>query len=209
MSLQPGFVDLHRVHPFPDSLIKEWPSWPSLRASRPHSFIIFLEGGLGWSPIARVQRGSSETARCTSTGDHLVCPLTLLLRARVPGAQDQCGCSSHLFFVRVLRARRAPGRSPSPARVPLHYFIFKGSLVDPRLRASNEHIPIVRVPRAGGRPGYPIPFPSSPARQSNAQTLSSRRRLGPSRNIRSAHGSHAQGGSAPETGSAPSRLSAS
>ncbi|MDP1946976.1 MAG: hypothetical protein Q8L77_05690, partial [Nitrospirota bacterium] len=31
----------------------------------------------------------------------------------------------------------------------------KGGLVDPRLRALNEHIPIVRVPRAGGRPGYP------------------------------------------------------
>ncbi|MEP6889864.1 MAG: hypothetical protein ABI955_04110, partial [Nitrospirota bacterium] len=36
---------------------------------------------------------------------------------------------------------------------------FKGSLVDPRLRASNEHILIVRVPRAGGRPGCPVsPF---------------------------------------------------
>jgi len=30
-------------------------------------------------------------------------------------------------------------------------FFVKGNLVDPRLRASNEHIPIVRVPRAGGR----------------------------------------------------------
>jgi len=29
-------------------------------------------------------------------------------------------------------------------------------MVDPRLRASNEHIPIVRVPRAGGRPGCPF-----------------------------------------------------
>jgi hypothetical protein len=38
------------------------------------------------------------------------------------------------------------------------YFIFKGSLVDPRLRASNEHILIVRVPRAGGRPGYLAPL---------------------------------------------------
>src|SRR5262245_24757498 len=36
--------------------------------------------------------------------------------------------------------------------------LLKGSLVDPRLRASNEHILIVRVPRAGGRPGYPAPF---------------------------------------------------
>ncbi|MGH7180381.1 MAG: cation-transporting P-type ATPase [Nitrospiraceae bacterium] len=33
----------------------------------------------------------------------------------------------------------------------------KGGVVDPRLRASNEHIPIVRVPRAGGRLGYPSP----------------------------------------------------
>ena len=33
----------------------------------------------------------------------------------------------------------------------------QGGLVDPRLRASNEHIPIVRVPRAGGRPGHPAP----------------------------------------------------
>ena len=34
----------------------------------------------------------------------------------------------------------------------------KGGLVDPQLRASNEHIPIVRVPRARGRPGCPVPF---------------------------------------------------
>ncbi|MGH7182953.1 MAG: hypothetical protein ACREJN_13370 [Nitrospiraceae bacterium] len=33
----------------------------------------------------------------------------------------------------------------------------EGGLVDPQLRASDEHIPIVRVPRAGGRPGYPFP----------------------------------------------------
>jgi len=34
-----------------------------------------------------------------------------LLRARVPGAQDQRGCPSIPFIVRVLRAKRAPGRS--------------------------------------------------------------------------------------------------
>ncbi len=44
---------------------------------------------------------------------------------------------------------------PNRARHPNFHFIFKGSLVDPRSRTSNEHIPIVRVPRAGGRPGYP------------------------------------------------------
>ena len=107
----------------------------------PHSFIVFLEGGLAWSPTARVQRGSSETARCTSTGDHLVCPLMLLLRARVPGAQDQRGCPSHPSD----RARSASKKGTWPLPTPLlcasyllHHFIFKASLVNPRLRASNE-----------------------------------------------------------------------
>jgi hypothetical protein len=46
-----------------------------------------------------------------------------------------------------------------PARVfPILNFLFQGRLVDSRLRASNEHILIVRVPRAGERPGYPTPF---------------------------------------------------
>ncbi|MEO5631258.1 MAG: hypothetical protein ABIQ24_05225, partial [Nitrospiraceae bacterium] len=47
--------------------------------------------------------------------------------------------------------------SPTAHVLPIPYFIFKGSLVDPRVRASNEHIPIVRLPRAGGRPGCPAP----------------------------------------------------
>ncbi len=50
------------------------------------------------------------------------------------------------------------------ARVfPIPRFLFKGSLVDPRMRPLNEHIPIVRVPRAGGRLGYPS-HPSETAR---------------------------------------------
>ena len=50
---------------------------------------------------------------------------------------------------------------PNARIFPIPYFTFKGSLVDPRLRASNEHILIVRVPRAGGAPGYPTPFSTS------------------------------------------------
>ena len=42
---------------------------------------------------------------------------------------------------------------PHSESFPFSYFPLKGNLVDPRLRASNEHILIVRVPRAGGRPG--------------------------------------------------------
>ena len=37
-----------------------------------------------------------------------------ILIVRVPGARDQHGCHSTPFIVRVLRARRAPGRSPPP-----------------------------------------------------------------------------------------------
>jgi hypothetical protein len=40
------------------------------------------------------------------------------------------------------------GRSSTARDRSIPYFIFKGGLVDPRLRASNEHILIVRVPRA-------------------------------------------------------------
>jgi hypothetical protein len=60
--------------------------------------------------------------------------------------------------------------NPNCVQYPNPNFIFKGSLVDPRLRASNEHILIVRVPRAGGRPGYPAPF-QHPARHSTLFSL--------------------------------------
>jgi hypothetical protein len=49
-------------------------------------------------------------------------------------------------------ARMSP---PLRAFFQFPQYLFKGSLVDPRLRASNEHILIVRVPRAGGRLGCP------------------------------------------------------
>jgi hypothetical protein len=79
-----------------------------------------LCGALDISITAHVQRGSSETARCTSTGDPLARPL--------------CPVQAHSLISS------------------------KGSLVDPLVRASNEHILIVRVPRAGGRPGCPSPL---------------------------------------------------
>jgi len=41
--------------------------------------------------------------------------------------------------------------SPPTARLSLFHLSIRGGLVDPQVRASNEHIPIVRVPRAGGR----------------------------------------------------------
>jgi hypothetical protein len=55
---------------------------------------------------------------------------------------------------------------PTERVFPIPHFIFKGGLVDPRMRASNEHILIVRVPRAGGRPGYPTSLFQHPVKQS-------------------------------------------
>ena len=57
---------------------------------------------------------------------------------------------------------RSASTGDQQATLPSHLssltYLFGGSLVDPRLRASNEHILIVRVPRAGGRPGCPLPL---------------------------------------------------
>jgi hypothetical protein len=61
--------------------------------------------------------------------------------------------------------------SSTARNFPIPHFVFKGSLVDPRLRASNEHILIVRVPRAGGRPGYPS-HPSEAARCASTEDRS-------------------------------------
>jgi hypothetical protein len=76
-------------------------------------------GSQSSTSLSRVAWSILECARRTST--FLSCAfreqeddqaaLPILLRARAPGAQDQCGCPSILFIVRVLRARRAPGRS--------------------------------------------------------------------------------------------------
>jgi hypothetical protein len=60
------------LHPYPARRLV----WSPLRASSDRCFPIFSpEGGLDWSPTARIQRGESATARCTSIGDHLACPL--------------------------------------------------------------------------------------------------------------------------------------
>jgi len=47
---------------------------------------------------------------------------------------------------------------PAPSQA-IRRFPEERGLVDPRLRASNEHLPSVRVPRAGGQPGHtPLPL---------------------------------------------------
>ena len=55
------------------------------------------EGGLNWSPTARVQRGESPTARCASTGDRSGLPSLILLDLHLHG-QDGCD------FLKQLRA---------------------------------------------------------------------------------------------------------
>ena len=84
--------------------------------------------------IAPVERGPSEGARSGRTRPTWV--------------------SFPSFYHRASASRKdrltTPFSSPS-----LPTSLHEGGLVDPQLRASNEHILIVRVPRARGRPGRP------------------------------------------------------
>jgi len=85
-----------------------------------------------------------------------------LLRPRVARAQEINRPPSHPSD-RVASASKKDGLAvPLPSFRACSLHASKGGLVDPRMRASNEHILIVRVPRAGGRPGSPSPPPPSP-----------------------------------------------
>jgi hypothetical protein len=67
----------------------------------------------------------------------------------------------------LLRPRVARAQKIIRLHPLLPYFIFKSSLIDPRLRVSNEHIPIVRVARAqetNRLPSSPLPVVFSPPR---------------------------------------------
>ena len=105
MSFQLGF-DPYRAHPSPDSLHKEWPGWPSLRALRNHVPMMFLPSLLvisqGWGLIDLPLRASNEG----------------FLKPRVARAQKII--SLHPFFCAsdpsLLHFQGRPGRS-SIARV--------------------------------------------------------------------------------------------
>ena len=91
-------------------------------------------GALATSGLADPRlRATLLTRPPNSTPRRAMSPGELILIPRFP-QKEWADCSSLRAFIQ---------------------FIFKGSLVDPRMRASNEHILIVRVPRAGGRLGCP------------------------------------------------------
>ena len=72
------------------------PTLPALRQPHPSlSLQARLLLSLGMAPVLVPLRPSSEH----------------ILIVRAPGARDQHGCHSTPFIVRVLRAKRAPGRS--------------------------------------------------------------------------------------------------
>jgi hypothetical protein len=119
------------------SFLEGHPCWSTcgrrtrLQMNTPSLLVISSGMGADRSSTARVQRGESATARCASTEDH-----------QAPSRPLFCEQEGHLT---------APSLSlPAALAYPI-----KGGLVDPLLRALNEHIHIVRVPRAGGRPGCP------------------------------------------------------
>ena len=60
------------------------------------------------------------------------------------------------FLTSCTKVARLVSHCARPESLPMP---LKDSLVDPQVRASNEHLLSVRVPRAGGRPGCPLPPP--------------------------------------------------
>ena len=132
------------------------------RIERPSSFSMILPSLLllSWKGThvdlsAPVERGPSQSARSGSTG-----PTWVSFQSLSPCAF--CEQEGHLAAPYPLipsslapRSSGWPDWSPTARDQKISLCSLKGSLVDPRLRASNEHIPIVRVPRAGGRLGCP------------------------------------------------------
>jgi hypothetical protein len=107
-------------------------------------------------PLARrdvhePEQGESATARCASTEDHQ--PSSPLLF---------CEQEGHLLL-------------PIPVFLLFPTSpLLEGGLVDPRLRASNEHIPIVRVPRAredNRHPHFIPPLPIPPGESPDCPSL--------------------------------------
>ena len=95
----------------------------------------------------------------------LIHPIQPTLRAKTRLTQAKQQMSDYLLVFKWVA-----GVIPTARVFSIPYFVFKGSLVDSRLRASNEHILIVRVPRAGGRPGCPS-YPSEGARSASTETM--------------------------------------
>jgi len=88
--------------------------------------------------------------------------IDLLLRATFSPAHPLARRDVPLARARAFRGRALREHRRSSGHPPLFFqsflsISFGGGLVDPLLRASNEHILIVRVPRARGRPGCPLP----------------------------------------------------
>jgi hypothetical protein len=73
--------------------------------------------------------------------------------------------ATHLHYTIIARGEEAEPHLRTLSQSA--HLIFGSSLVDPRLRASNEHIHIVRVPQAGGRQAAPPILPEAARCASN------------------------------------------
>jgi hypothetical protein len=82
-----------------------------------------------------------------------------LLRARVPGAQDQHGYPLPILFtVRVLRARRAPGRFILPSFLVYFSPSQDGSDESPTARVQRGESATARCASTGDSPSHPSSF---------------------------------------------------
>ncbi len=109
---------------------------------------------------ARIERAHSLRARSasrrTTRSPSLLLQLSYFSLQRAACLVFHCARPTRAFSGRALREHRRPTGCPLALLPNSVTYSPQGGLVDPQMRASNEHLPSVRVPRAGGRPGYPV-----------------------------------------------------
>jgi hypothetical protein len=132
--------------------------WEHKCSFQDHSLSLPWKGThVGLSAV--VERGPSQGARSASTGPTWVTfqesPISHTSLKR--SAQVALYCAHRTSTVSSCAFREQEGHlAASFSGVSVFPLLLGGGLVDPQMRASNEHLLSVRVPRAGGRPDRPL-----------------------------------------------------
>jgi hypothetical protein len=150
-------MDSVAYHPLPELFLPDYQSLPGRNCANILLFKI-VSVNLYLRTSKRSNHIAAKLARFTRLG---TAPVLVLLRSSSEGplnfptplsggmAKTALYCAHRATIIHLI----------DPSKLACH--LSQGSLVDPRMRASNEHILIVRIPRAERAPGR---FPSKPAR---------------------------------------------
>jgi hypothetical protein len=133
------------------------------RARYPANILSIFIGWPVWAPTAcnfLTRPPTGMPRRAISPGEglcFLLCTITPSRPRKSPDYPSLRASSDHSYIVGALRTETMPAVSPLPFPACSLFSSGMAPVLVP-LRLSSEHILIVRVPRAGGRPGCPFLF---------------------------------------------------